>query len=128
MPGDGRYEWNGFLPIKELPHVKNPDKGFYNTSNEYQIPRGWPYKEALHYVWTDPYRAQSVAEVLGSGGKFSVADMVQLQNNDLSIPARSLTPLLRDLVIDDQTVRTAAYLLPHWNYVLDKDSVPCRHL
>jgi penicillin amidase len=124
VPGDGRYEWNGFLPIKELPHVKNPDKGFYNTSNEYQIPRGWPYKEALHYVWTDPYRAQSVAEVLGSGGKFSVADMVQLQNNTLSIPARSLTPLLRDLAIDDQTVRTAAYFLTDWNYVLDKDSVP----
>ena len=124
VPGDGRYEWNGFLPIKQLPHVKNPDKGFYNTSNEYQIPRGWPYKEALHYVWTDPYRAQSVAEVLGSGGKFSVADMVLLQNNDLSIPARNLTPLLRDLAIEDQTVRTAAFMLTDWNYVLDKDSVP----
>ncbi|MBS0282257.1 MAG: penicillin acylase family protein, partial [Proteobacteria bacterium] len=124
VPGDGRYEWNGFLPIKQLPHVKNPEKGFYNTSNEYQIPRGWPYKEALHYVWTDPYRAQSVQEVLGSGGRFNVADMIQLQNNDLSIPARNLTPLLRDLAIEDQTVRTAAFMLTDWNYVLDKDSVP----
>ena len=123
VPGDGRYEWNGFLPIKELPHVKNPDKGYYNTSNEFQIPRGWPYKQALHYVWTDPYRAQSVAEVLGSGRKFSVADMVQLQNSDLSIPARSLVPLLRDLDIADPTVRTAAFLLTHWNFVLDKDSI-----
>ncbi len=124
VPGDGRYEWNGFLPIKQLPHVKNPEKGFYNTSNEYQIPRGWPYKQALHYVWTDPYRAQSVAEVLGSGGKFNVADMVLLQNNTLSIPARALTPLLRDLDIEDQKVRTAAFMLTDWNYVLDKDSVP----
>ena len=123
VPGDGRYEWNGFLPIKELPHVKNPDKGFYNTSNEYQIPRGWPYKEALHYVWTDPYRAQSVAEVLGSGRKFAIADMVQLQNSTLSIPARSLTPLLRDLDIADPTVRTAAAMLTHWDDRLDKDSI-----
>ena len=97
MPGDGRYEWDGFLPIKDLPHVLNPEKGFYNTSNEYQIPRGWPYKDALHYVWADPYRAQSVAEFLSSGRRFSVADMVQLQNSDLSIPARSLVPLLRDI-------------------------------
>jgi hypothetical protein len=97
VPGDGRYEWDGFLPIKALPHVLNPEKGFYNTSNEYQIPRGWPYKDALHYVWADPYRAQSVAEFLSSGRRFSVADMVQLQNNDLSIPARSLVPLLRDI-------------------------------
>ena len=123
VPGDGRYEWSGFLPIKQLPHVKNPDKGYYNTSNEFQIPRGWPYSQALHYVWTDPYRAQSVAEVLGSGRKFSVADMVQLQNSDLSIPARSLAPLLRDLDIPDPTVRTAAFMLTHWNFVLDKESI-----
>ncbi len=123
VPGDGRYEWNGFLPIKQLPHVKNPDKGYYNTSNEFQIPRGWPYKQALHYVWTDPYRAQSVAEVLGSGRKFAIADMVQLQNSTLSIPARSLTPLLRDLDIADPMVRTAATMLTHWDDRLDKDSI-----
>jgi penicillin G amidase len=38
VPGDGRYEWDGFLPIKALPHVENPEKGFFNTSNNYLIP------------------------------------------------------------------------------------------
>ncbi|MGD1090999.1 MAG: penicillin acylase family protein [Bryobacteraceae bacterium] len=123
VPGDGRYEWDGFLAIKALPHVLNPDKGFYNTSNEYQIPRGWPYKEALHYIWTDPYRSQSVSEFLSSGHKFSVADMVQLQNNDLSIPARSLVPLLADLQLPDAVIQQAAARLLRWNDVLDKDSV-----
>ncbi|HUO01257.1 MAG TPA: penicillin acylase family protein [Rhizomicrobium sp.] len=123
VPGDGRYEWNGFLPIKELPHVKNPDKGYYNTSNEFQIPRGWPYKEALHYLWTDPYRAQSVAETLGSGRKFAIADMVQLQNSTLSIPARSLVPLLRDQDIADPIVKRAAERMLQWDFRLDKDSV-----
>ena len=108
VPGDGRYEWNGFLPIKELPHVLNPEKGFYNTSNEYQIPRGWPHKDALHYTWGDPFRALSVAEFLSSGRRFSVADMVQLQNSDLSLPARSLVPLLRDLVPRDLEMPNAA--------------------
>jgi penicillin amidase len=46
-----------------------------------------------------------------------------LQNNDLSIPARSLAPLLRDLDITDPTVKTAAHMLWQWNDVLDKDSV-----
>jgi penicillin amidase len=123
VPGDGRYEWDGFLPIKALPHVLNPEAGFYNTSNEYQIPRGWPYKEALHYVWSDPQRAQRVAEFLSSGRKFTVADMVQLQNDDLSIPARSLVPLLRDLEIQTPAVRQAALRLLRWDDVLDKDSV-----
>ncbi len=123
VPGDGRYEWGGFLPIPELPHVLNPEKGFYNTSNDYQIPPGYPHMEVVHRVWTDPYRGQSVAEVLSSGRKFSVADMIQLQNSDLSIPARSLVPLLHDLEYADPVVRQAAGRLLHWNYVLDRDSV-----
>jgi penicillin amidase len=123
VPGDGRYEWDGYLPIQALPHAFNPDKGFYNTSNEYQIPRGWPYKDALHYVWADPYRARSVAEFLSSGRRFSVADMIQLQNNDLSIPARSLVPLLRDIEMPNPAAQQAAARLLHWNDVLDKDSV-----
>ncbi|HLH40985.1 MAG TPA: penicillin acylase family protein [Bryobacteraceae bacterium] len=123
VPGDGRYEWDGYLPIKALPNVLNPQKGFYNTSNEYQIPPDWPYKEALHYTWADPYRAQSVAEFLGSGRKFSVADMVQLQNNNLSIPARSLVPLLADLDVSNAAAQKAAERLLHWNFSLDRDSV-----
>src|SRR5581483_4767301 len=123
VPGDGRYEWDGFLPIKELPHVANPEKGFYNTSNEYQVPRGYPHMDAVPYVWADPFRAQSVSEALSSGRKFTIADMVQLQNNDLSIPARSLVPLLKDLDIPNAVSRAAANRLLHWDFKLDRDSV-----
>ncbi len=123
VPGDGRYEWQGYLPILALPHVLNPEKGFFNTSNNYLIPPGWPYKEALHYVWTDPFRADAVEEFLRSGRMFSVADMIELQNDDFSIPARSLVPLLRDLPFGNAASRDAAARLLHWNFVLDKDSV-----
>jgi penicillin amidase len=123
VPGDGRYEWEGYLPIKALPHALNPEKGFFNTSNNYLIPPGWPYKDALHYIWTDPFRADRVAELLKSGRMFSVSDMIQMQNDDLSIPARSLVPLLRDLPFANTDAGRAAARLLHWNYVLDKDSV-----
>ena len=33
VPGDGRYEWSGYLPIKDLPSVTNPDQGFLVTAN-----------------------------------------------------------------------------------------------
>src|SRR5205823_15052100 len=33
VPGDGRYEWNGYLPINALPHVLNPPKGYFATAN-----------------------------------------------------------------------------------------------
>ncbi len=122
VPGDGRYEWNGFLAPKSLPNTFNPEKGFYNTSNEYQIPRGWPFREALHYMWADPFRADSVAEFLGSGRRFTVADMAELQNDNLSIPARRIVPLLRDLKLSGSAMKAQAKLT-HWNFVLDQDSL-----
>jgi penicillin amidase len=123
VPGDGRYEWDGYLPIKALPHVLNPQKGYFNTSNNYLIPPDWPYKEALHYTWADSYRAASVAEFLNSGRMFTVSDMIQLQNSDLSIPARSLVPLLRDIPMESTSSQRARDRLLGWNFVLDKDSV-----
>jgi penicillin amidase len=124
VPGDGRFEWNGLLPIRALPHVLNPAKGYFNTSNNYLIPPHWPYTDALHYEWADSFRSEEVGGVLESGRQFTVADMVALQDYYLSIPARRLVPLLRDLDIQDPVVNEAAARLLSWDYVLDKNSVP----
>jgi penicillin amidase len=50
--------------------------------------------------------------------------MVQLQNSDFSIPARSLVPLLSELALANPASQQAQARLLHWNFVLDKDSVP----
>jgi penicillin amidase len=124
VPGDGRYEWDGYLPIKALPHVENPAKGFVATANNYLFPLDYPYPDAQHHTGTDPYRVSRIHEWLSQGRLFTVSDMMQLQNDNLSIPARSLVPLLRDVAIADPAVAKARDLLTGWNAVLDKDSVP----
>jgi penicillin amidase len=123
VPGDGRYEWDGYLPITALPNASNPARGFLVTANNYLMPNDYPWKEAMHYVWTDPYRASRITELLGSGRLFSVAEVARVQNDDLSIPARSLVPLLRDLPLSNAPAVKARDLLLAWNFVLDKDSV-----
>jgi penicillin amidase len=123
VPGNGRYEWNGYLPIKDLPHVESPDSGFFVTANHYLFPEGYPHKDAMHYVWADPYRAMRIGEVLASGRGYGVTDMVRLQNDDLSIPARALVPLLRGVDLPGARARQARGLLLAWNSVADRDSV-----
>jgi penicillin amidase len=124
VPGDGRYEWDGYLPIKELPHVVKPPQGFFVTANHYLFPEKYPYPAALHYTWADPYRADRITEVLSNGRSYTVADMIRLQNDDLSIPARTLVPLLTSLPLTDPMALKARDLLANWNCVLDKNSVP----
>jgi penicillin amidase len=122
VPGDGRYEWDGFLPITALPYEVNPPRGFVVTANHYLFPNDYPWKEAMHFTWADPYRASRIAEVLGSGRLFSVAETARLQNDDLSLPARALVPLMRDLRLGESATK-ARDAMSAWDFVLDKDSV-----
>jgi len=123
VPGDGRFEWEGFLPIRELPHIANPGKGYWATANHHQIPPNYPHRRAVAWTWADPFRGDRVEEVLGSGRKLTLADMMQLQHDELSIPARTLVPLLRDRASGDPTAERARAMLLDWDYILAKHSV-----
>ncbi|MDP6094964.1 MAG: penicillin acylase family protein [Gammaproteobacteria bacterium] len=123
VPGDGRFEWDGYLPIKAKPNAYNPEQGFIETSNSNYTPPDYPYMDAIGYTWTDPFRWARASEVLGSGRKFNMSDMVELQHDYLSIPARSVLAFFKDLQATDPQVEQVRQRLLAWDYVLDKDSV-----
>ena len=123
VPGDGRYEWDGYLPIKAKPNEFNPDRGYIETSNSNYTEPDYPYLDAIGFTWTDPYRWARGSEVLGSGRKFNMTDMVELQHDYLSIPARTLIPFFKELESDDLEVEQARQMLLNWDFVLGKDSV-----
>ena len=123
VPGDGRYEWQGYLPIPELPHIANPDKGWWATANNNLIPADYPHRDAVAWTWSDPFRRDRIDEVLGSGRKHSLADMMQLQHDELAIPARTLVPLLRAVNPATDAGRRARERLLDSDFVLDRNSV-----
>jgi penicillin amidase len=123
VPGDGRYEWDGYLPIKALPHVTNPPEEYFGTANNYMVPDGYPYLNALHYTWGDEMRAARLNEVLRSGSRHTLIDMMRLQQDEFSVPAKNLIPFLRDLTLDDPAANDARRSLLRWDAVLDRDSV-----
>lgn len=122
VPGDGRFEWEGYLPIRDLPHVVDPPQGFWNTSNEHVTPEGYAHRRAIGWTWAPPYRGDRVREVLAEAKEHTVEHSAALQVDQLSIPARKLVPLLMRLEIDDAELRGARQLLEGWNFVLDRDS------
>src|SRR6266705_2374396 len=61
VPGDGRYEWQGMLPPRELPQAYDPPSGMIVTANHNILPPGYPH--ALNYDWAPPYRAQRIDQV-----------------------------------------------------------------
>ena len=123
VPGDGRYEWDGYLPIKAKPNEYNPARGFIETSNSNYTPPNYPYLDAIGFTWTDPFRWARGSEVLGSGRKFNMTDMIELQHDYLSIPARTLMPFFKNLEAEDLQVEQARQMLLNWDFVLNKDSI-----
>ena len=123
VPGDGRYEWDGYLPIRAKPSVYNPAEGYFATANNHLTPPDYPHMDAIGFEWSDPYRWTRAAEVLGSGRLHSMADMMALQTDYLSIPARTIVPMLRHVAPTDGDTERARDLLLAWDFVLAPESV-----
>ncbi|MBB1285087.1 penicillin acylase family protein [Flavisolibacter sp. BT320] len=123
VPGDGRYEWKGYLNIKKRPHQYNPAKGFLATANENVTPEDYKYWNNVHTIWADPYRGNRIREVLASDSSVTVEETVALQTDYYSLTARTLVPMLRHLSFADTLAQKAKEEILNWNYVLDKSSV-----
>ncbi|MET7029577.1 penicillin acylase family protein [Sediminicola luteus] len=122
VPGDGRYEWDGYLPIDQKPNALNPANGFIATANQSVTPDNYEHWNAIGFSWADPYRGDRVNEVLASGTNMTMEDMKNLQVDYLSIPARTLVPLLAVLPIGGKTKEARDKLL-QWDYRLEASSV-----
>jgi len=121
VPGDGRYEWNGFVPTPRLPQAFNPASGFIATANNNILPPG--YTTPISYDWSADYRVSRIREVLEPRGDFTVADFQALQHDDLSVLARRLVPSLVSAAErlgrrDEPAVR----MLARWNYRMSRDA------
>ncbi len=123
IPGDGRYEWDGYLPIKERPHMLNPSKGFFATANQHVTPDDYKRWDAVGYTWADPFRGNRINEVLAADNKMTIEKMEALQTDYFSIPARTLVPMLTRLTIDDAMQKEAQQALNGWDYILNKQSI-----
>ena len=129
VPGDGRYEWDGFLDADDLPWETNPACGWVASANQMSLPADYPYRERkLGFEWSDPARYQRLTEYFEHTPAVSLADCRRLQTEVVCIPARRLCGLLAgladraDLGSDDPTLAGALALLGTWNHALAADS------
>ncbi|HEX5718917.1 MAG TPA: penicillin acylase family protein, partial [Thermoanaerobaculia bacterium] len=120
VPGDGRFEWQGFLPAAELPGEFNPERHFLATANHNILPPG--YTKVLGFDWGAPERFQRLVEVLSQPGRrFTVADFERLQHDEVSLPAREIVGLLSAARVDEE-LRPWVERLAKWDKVVSKDS------
>jgi penicillin amidase len=118
VPGDGRFEWDGFLSGDKLPSSLNPKQGWFASANEMNLPADYPYaKYKLGFEWPNDARRARIGEVLNGKAKVSIEDSMRLQNDLVSIPARRMMALLAPLKAAEPKAQAALDLLRGWDAV-----------
>ncbi|MFN3513144.1 MAG: penicillin acylase family protein [Phenylobacterium sp.] len=117
VPGDGRYEWKGFLSAEELPSLVDPASGWFASANQLNLPEGYPYAERkVGFEWSNSARMDRIAEVLAATPKATLADSMALQTDPHNVTARRLIPMLASLKGSDPRLRRAVALLQEWDH------------
>lgn len=124
VPGDGRYEWNGFFASDQLPRLYNPECGWIATANEMNVPADYPDDVALGYDWHARLRKDRLDEVLGSSTAHTVASSNDLQSDFCSLLARRMVERLGTLPIANAGSHQGLSMLLGWDAMMKADSAP----
>ena len=118
--GNGKFDWEGYLPIIEKPNSFNPENGYLSTANQNVTPESYKRWDAVGYSWSDPYRGNRIKSVIESKEKFNMEEMIDLQVDYYSMPSEEIIKLASGNISNyiDYFEK-----LEKWNNVLDKNSI-----
>ncbi len=123
VPGwTGEYEWTGYIPFEELPHLYNPPQGYIATANNRVVEDDYPYFISTEYCIGD--RAERIVELIRSQAKIDVAFIRHMHFDQVSPMARVVAGHLGRLAVEDPELRGIVAMLRDWDGSLAADSAP----
>lgn len=88
VPGDGRFEWDGYFDMDVLPAEYNPERGYSGTANSMNLPAAYPIEEfTMGLEWAEPWRYDRVMSTLASQPAHTLEDSAALQRDYRSLLA-----------------------------------------
>jgi penicillin amidase len=121
VPGwTGEYEWTGYIPFEELPHLYNPPQGYVASANNRVAGDDYPYELGREYTMGDRY--QRIVELIEAHPSVDV-DNVQRMQLDLESPVgRVIGRYLGQLPVEDPELAAVVGIMREWDGRLTADS------
>lgn len=118
-----REEWARRIPFAHNPTVKNPERGFVSSANQWPVDSSYPYYLGWEFA---PYeRGHRINQLLTQASAQTIDDFVFMQNDNFSVLARDILPILlaslSSLPNFTPTESEGLKLLKAWNYRYDAD-------
>ncbi len=115
----GEYEWQGYIPFEELPHLSNPPRGYVATANN-QIQRpDFPHFLGKDYVVSE--RAGRIIELIEAKETLDIPYFQTMQSDRLAISARLMARALGSLQVQDPVLQEIVNSMSTWEGRLEKD-------
>lgn len=125
VPGwTGEYDWIGYVPFDQKPHLINPEEGFIATANNKVADEGYPY--LIGHYWEPSDRITRIRQLLGAKEKYSVQDIKKMQNDVYCVLASEMTPKMIHVLerrLTGEEAKKAGDILAGWDFMMDKESV-----
>ncbi|MCF7824870.1 MAG: penicillin acylase family protein [Candidatus Marinimicrobia bacterium] len=118
VPGhSGDYDWDGFIPFEDMPHLYNPPGGMIVTANAEPYGKDYPYP--MPGVYAPEYRTRRIRDLLNAKEKLSMRDMASIQFDRESYLASVFLDYLIPIIPDEYLALRDAMLV--WDHVLDEN-------
>jgi len=120
VPGwTGEYDWDGFIPFEDMPHLYNPEGGIIVTANA--DPYGVDYPYPMPGIYAPDYRTRRIKDLIESREKLSLDDMAAIQFDRTSYLAPVFLKYL--LPVIPESHQEIHDLLANWDHKLDQDGI-----
>ncbi len=121
VPGwSGDYEWTGFIPFEELPHLYNPPQGYIVTANNRVIDSSYPHFLGNDYISAN--RARRIKELIEANPTIDIAYIQDMHFDQVSPHARAIAGFLGKLETDDPELSKIVDRIQKWDGTLAPDS------
>ncbi len=117
------HEWGGWIDFERNPTVRNPERGFVSSANQFPTDQTYPYY--LGWRFAMPSRAIRINERLEAMEGATADSFIDLLNDNYNVDARRILPMmLQHLNSNDSIANTEAYeLLKNWNLDNSADQI-----
>ena len=116
----GEFEWEGFIPFEELPHLYNPPRGYVATANNRVHRPDFPHLISSDFLASD--RAGRIVELIEASSKIDIPYIQKMHFDQVSLSARTLAHHLGALEVADSDLQDIVNQMRTWDGKLEAGS------
>ena len=117
-------DWTGRVPAEHNPTVKNPERNFVSSANQFPSDQSYPYY--LNWEYSGYERSHRINKRLSVMTQANVDSLQNLQNDNYSILAENILSTLVSLVDAEKlnaSEREGLNIVSKWNKFFDADEI-----